>query len=160
MLAYTPQDFYADSSLGYLVRCINQTNSASLEPLFAEAGLTYSQWSVMVLISQRIAVTCAELARNMAHDNGAMTRLVDALVARDWIERTRDTADRRVVRLALTPAGREVALRCRARVMDRWNNWLHDWDRDDFETLRRLLQKLKASLEAGASDQPAKGVAP
>lgn len=148
MQAYDSQDFYPDSSLGYLVRCINQTGSAALEPLFAEDGLTHSQWSVMVLISEKIAVTCAELARNLAHDNGAMTRLVDALEARGWLERTRDTTDRRIVNLAVTPAGREVTRRCRLRIMERWNLWLQDWDRGEFETLLRLLQKLKGTVDA------------
>ena len=155
MLAYTPEDFYPDSSLGYLVRCINQTGSASLEPLFAEEGLTYSQWSAMVLISERMAVTCAELARSLAHDNGAMTRIVDALETRGWIERTRNVDDRRFVNLTLTAGGREVAMRCRLRVMERWNIWLQDWDRGEFETLLRLMQKLKGSLDVATQTVPA-----
>lgn len=155
MQAYTPSAFTPDASLGYLVRCINQTGSAALEPLFAEEGLTYSQWSVMVLINQGIAVTCADLARSLAHDNGAMTRLVDSLSTRGWIDRTRCIGDRRVVNLALTPAGNQVAMRCKLRVMERWNFWLQDWDRDEFETLQRLLQKLKTTLDSASTSVPA-----
>lgn len=148
MQAYTTEDFSPEASIGYLVRCLNQTGSAALEPLLAKDGLIYSQWCVMMLIHSGIAVTCADLARCLAHDNGAMTRLVESLSKCGWIERTRDVGDRRVVNLALTSAGHDVAMRSRAHVMERWNIWLQGWQREEFETLLRLLQKLKATLDS------------
>jgi DNA-binding MarR family transcriptional regulator len=42
-----------------------------------------------------------------------MTRLVDGLEKRAWVERIRSTQDRRKVSVALTPAGRAEALRLR-----------------------------------------------
>ncbi len=46
--------------------------------------------------------TCASLARDMAHDKGAMTRMMDTLEAKGWVERTRSADARRVVHLSLT----------------------------------------------------------
>jgi DNA-binding MarR family transcriptional regulator len=155
MQAYRLEDFHPDSSFGYLARCVHQTGGAALEPLFAEEGLTYSQWSVMALLIHGKGSTCAELARLLAHDNGAMTRLVDTLEAQGWLKRSRDADDRRVINLAVTPEGFAVAQRCKLRVMAAWNLWLRDWDRSEFETLQRLLQKLKDTLDTATTAVPA-----
>ncbi|GAA1294558.1 MarR family winged helix-turn-helix transcriptional regulator [Pseudonocardia aurantiaca] len=42
-------------------------------------------------------------------DRSSVSRLVDRLVARGWVERVGGAEDRRTVRLAATPAGQRVA---------------------------------------------------
>jgi DNA-binding MarR family transcriptional regulator len=154
---YSVQDFAPDCSIGFLGRQIHQMGGQSLEPLFVEEGLTHTQWSAMIAIWFGRGNTCATLARDMAHDKGAMTRLVDTLENNGWVARTRSVEDRRIVHLALTDAGRVVALRCRDRVIERWNRWLKDWKPDEVTTLISLMQKLRATMEADAVDGRAGG---
>jgi len=146
---YTNADFGPDCSVGYLVRQVHQLGSQGLEPLFVEEGLTYTLWSAMIGIWFGRSHTSAELARDMAHDKGAMTRVIDTLEANGWVTRARSADDRRIVNLALTEAGHAVALRCRDRVVERWNLWFADWDRDEVATLIALMQKLRATMDAG-----------
>ncbi len=150
MAFYTKAEFGPDCSLGYLARRIHQTGQAALEPLFAQEGLTATQWSALVSIWFDRSDTCADLARDLAHDKGATTRLVDALEQQGWVTRTRATTDRRVVNLMLTPEGEAVALRCRDRVIAYWNGLLKDWDRAEVETLIALMQKLRGTLDRAA----------
>ncbi len=151
---YSDSDFYPDSSLGYLSRRVFQMSTAGLEPVFEPEGMTLTQWSALVSIHFNPGGTCADLARDIAHDKGATTRLVDALVERQWVDRDRDEADRRVVKLSLTDAGEAVAQRARLKMMARWNAWLADWSIDDASELVRLMQKLHATL-ADANEQGA-----
>ena len=60
------------------------------------------------------AVEVTALAREVGNSPSAMTRLVDGLHQRGWVERLRDDEDRRRVRVALTEAGRAEADRLRA----------------------------------------------
>lgn len=53
------------------------------------------------------------LADSVFSSRSAMTRLLDGLVRRDWIQRERDTRDRRRVHVELTPEGRAEAERLR-----------------------------------------------
>ena len=148
MAFYSDLDFSPDCSLGYLARRAFQLSSMGLEPVFAPEGLNLTQWSALVSIHFERGATPAELARDLAHDKGATTRLVDGLVERGWVERTRDSGDRRQVKLALTAEGERVAQHCRSKVIACWNHWLKDWNPAESAELVRLLQQLRVTLSS------------
>ncbi len=152
MVVYTPQYFEPDCSLGYLARRVHQIGSLALEPVYASEGLTGPQWSALAQLSFRRGATSAELARDMAHDKGAMTRLVDSLEANGWITRERCTEDRRAVKLALTEQGAALELRVRLRVINCWNAWLADWDEGEVERMIAMMQKLRDTLLTKTSE--------
>jgi DNA-binding MarR family transcriptional regulator len=152
MIFYTPESFNHDTSICYLVRRTHQLGMAALEPVFAAEDLTATQWSTMVTIHYMDAPTCIDVARDLAHDKGAMTRIVDALKERGFVTRERDESDRRNLRLSLTDEGRAVAMRCRAKVIEAMNEWLSDWEREEVERLIAGLRRLRTTFErAGAA---------
>jgi DNA-binding MarR family transcriptional regulator len=51
----------------------------------------------------------AELGRRLLLEKSTISRLVDQLVARGWVERGQDPRDRRATSLSLTAAGRQAA---------------------------------------------------
>ncbi|WP_239017760.1 MarR family winged helix-turn-helix transcriptional regulator [Sphingomonas aracearum] len=146
MVYYCDSNFEPDCSIGYLAKRIHQLGLGALEPIFAEEGVTGPQWSALVAIHFGRGRTSAALAREMSHDKGAMTRLIDTIEQKGWIERTRDTNDRRIINLALTPEGQAVAMRTRDRVIAAWNAWLADWDHDEIERTVATLQKLRDQM--------------
>ena len=153
MQPFSESNFIPEASPSYLVRLVNQIGMAGLEQALADEGLTATQWMAMVSLHFHFADTCADLARHLAHDTGAMTRLIDTLEARGWIERTRAQDDRRIVRLALTLEGYEVAMRGRRKVLACWNHWLGDWNEEDIAALLTMLRRLRTSMEkAGPCD--------
>jgi DNA-binding MarR family transcriptional regulator len=145
---YADDEFVPDMSIGYLVRRAHQLGGAAMEPVFAAEGLSGIQWSALVSIHFQRGVTAADLARDLGHDKGAMTRLVDMLEERGWITRQRTPEDRRCVKLALTEEGIAVALRCKRNVIACWNRWLADWSETEVRTMIALLQKLRSTLAA------------
>jgi len=50
-----------------------------------------------------------ELVDRLHLDRSSVSRLVDRLVSRAWVQRAEESADRRTVRLVATPAGQRVA---------------------------------------------------
>jgi DNA-binding MarR family transcriptional regulator len=67
-------------------------------------------------------MTPGELARLLHHNPGALTRLLDKLEQRNYIRRVPDPADRRALRIELTPSGRTLWKRinaCGERVAER-----------------------------------------
>lgn len=152
---YTKAEFGPDCSLGFQARRIHQSVQATFDQLFAAEGLSVTQWSALVSIWFGRSKTSADLARDLAYDKGATTRLVDTLELQGWLTRARATDDRRVVNLMLTPEGAAVAQRCRDLAVDYWNAVLVDWDRSEVETLIMMMQKLRRTLETTAI--PARG---
>ena len=147
MAFYDASSFEADRSIGYLIRMVNQAGSARLEPALAPEGISYVQWQVLVSIYLSRGPTCAALARDLAHDRGAMTRLVDGLEERGLVKRLRNRDDRRVFDLFLTEEGREITLNGRSRMIDCWNGWLDGWDPAEVDLLIGQLQRLRRTIE-------------
>ena len=108
--------------------------------LWEDKGLTTLQFRLMHrLLSDRASVGC--LARELNTTPASVTGLTDRLVARGFVEREHDREDHRVVRLSLTPAGRQAledlestAIGYVTRVFERMDE--------------RLIQGLIESLEA------------
>ena len=117
------------------------------QPVFAAHDITKTQWSALVALHFDRASTCAEIARDLGHDKGATTRLVDTLEERGWVTRARGEEDRRMVRLTLTPSGDAIAATVRDAVIAVWNDWLHDWKTEDVIDLIRLLGQLRDTLQ-------------
>ena len=145
---YDSTNFFPDTSAGYLIRVCNQLGLSHLDQAFAAEGVTTVQWSALIGIHQGRAPTCAALARDMAHDKGAMTRMIDALEAKGLVARTRDADDRRIGNLTLTQEGEAAAMRCRQRAIDCWNDLFAEWPHDEINTFIAQLQRLRRPLES------------
>jgi len=145
---YAVDTFAPRISLGYLLRRVNKLSIARVEATFEGRDISFTQWVVLALVSNEVATTCTELSRNMDHDKGALTRVIDQLEERGLVERRRDVGDRRVSKLATTPAGDRIVADLVGRVVDVWNDILDDFDHDEVAQLIGTLGKLLARLEA------------
>lgn len=124
---------------------------AQLENIFRGHGLTFTQWAVLMLLRDGLARTGAELSKDLAHDSGALTRVLDQLEQRGLIGRCRSCQDRRVVELQLTDKGRATAEELIPTVAGSYNAALANFTREEGETLIRLLTKLVAGMSASTS---------
>lgn len=145
-----PTDFDPDTSIGYLSKRIHQASLGELERLFDGEPVNYLQWTALISVLHGRAANCRELARDLAYDSGATTRLLDALEQKGLIERHRSAQDRRVINLALTQIGSALAERCLAHVLGMWRGWLADWEQADIVQLIAYLRRLRATIEGAA----------
>ena len=81
--------------------------------LLADLGLTYPQYLVMLVLWQHDDQRVSEIGARLFLDSATLTPLLKRLEKAGLVTRTRDAADERSVRIALTAAGR--ALRRRVR---------------------------------------------
>src|SRR5665647_1562613 len=106
---YHPGDYVPENSVGYLMRRVLSTVAHEVERQLEASDLTNAQWFPLFKLYLGKTSTVAELARECQLDCGAMTRLLDRLEAKGLCRRVRSVADRRVVNIELTAAGREAA---------------------------------------------------
>ena len=71
-------------------------------------GLTYPQYLAMVVLWERGVHTVKNLADALQLDSSTLTPLLKRLQAAGWVNRERDAADERVVRIRLTAQGRAL----------------------------------------------------
>ncbi|WP_459546286.1 MarR family winged helix-turn-helix transcriptional regulator [Nocardia sp. X0981] len=70
-------------------------------------GLTMREYDVLYTLSKCAEpIRPAELNRHVLLTQPALSRMVDRMVERGFVQRTRDPHDKRGIRLSLTPAGR------------------------------------------------------
>jgi DNA-binding MarR family transcriptional regulator len=144
---YTPANYAMRNSVGYLMRMCGNRLLPQMEALFQDEELTFSQWTTLVALHDGRITTASDLAHNICHDAGSLTRLVDQMVERGLATRERDAADRRVVRLGLTPRGRKLVEALAPRVMDFWNGLLAGFSHAEVDTLISLLTRLVTVTE-------------
>jgi MarR family transcriptional regulator for hemolysin len=76
-----------------------------LDERMAVHGGSLQQWLVLRILSEEPQASHRELAERMYLSAPTLTHHLDRLEAAGLLTRTRDTGDRRVVRLGITPAG-------------------------------------------------------
>ncbi len=79
--------------------------SARVNGAMVKAGLTPSQFGVLEALWHLGAMSQTALGKKLLRSNANITTVVDNLEKRGLALRQRDTADRRVVMVHLTPAG-------------------------------------------------------
>ena len=150
---YSADSFHLQDSIGYLVKRTQHLMRDRIEHVFASQGITFQQWVVLMHLRDGIATTTAGLCEELRHDSGAMTRLIDQLEERGFIERQRQSADRRVVDLALTTAGRKMVDSLVPLTVDALNWTLEGFTKADVQQLKSLLRRVITRLGEISADE-------
>ncbi|WGS49906.1 MarR family transcriptional regulator [Paraburkholderia sp. D15] len=142
---YKADEICLESSLGYYLskarNVLVERTDRAVKPL----GLTAQQIGVVLMLSSGRADTPFELSRAMSYDSGSMTRLLDRLEKKGFVVRTRSDADRRMVKLELTPLGREAARQLPGLGAEVLNEQLRGFSSADLATLIDLLARFIAN---------------
>jgi DNA-binding MarR family transcriptional regulator len=134
-----------ESSLGYYLTKARNVLVERTDRAVAPLGLTAQQIGVIVMLSSRRASTPFELSRAMSYDSGSMTRLLDRLEKKGFVVRTRSDADRRMVKLELTPQGHEAARQLPGLGAAVLNEQLRGFSAAEHATLIELLSRFIAN---------------
>jgi DNA-binding MarR family transcriptional regulator len=153
MKHYDPNNYSAKNSLGYLLKTNHALIHECADRIFANHDISFMQWLALVKLKDGLAETASDLCRGLSHDNGAITRMVDQLESRGYVERQRSVQDRRVVKLQVTDAGRAKLSELTPPFIENLNNTLDPFSKDEFAELNRLLTKLKACFEHTSNSQ-------
>jgi DNA-binding MarR family transcriptional regulator len=150
---YDVKNFTSAGSIGYLLKLAHSLMHDKAAAAFAGHDVSFIQWLVLMKLREGTAMTASELCRKTHHDNGALTRLLDQLEERGYIERERSDEDRRVVKLQLTAAGRRKVASLVPMAVDSLNTGLAGFSKAEFQELTRLLHKLIDSLNDNLPSQ-------
>ncbi|MCW9731975.1 MarR family transcriptional regulator [Avibacterium sp. 20-15] len=78
-------------------------------PFLAKLNLTYPQYLVMLVLWEGDGQTVNQIGAKLHLDSGTLTPLLKRLQAKELIKRERSQEDERVVRIFLTPSGKDLA---------------------------------------------------
>ncbi len=102
-----PEEVRAFDALVKLTRAANAVNGR-LDSLFAEANLSTSQFGVLEALLHLGPLCQKDLAAKLLKSDGNLTMVVGNLEKRGLVSRKRDAADKRLLVVQLTVAGRKL----------------------------------------------------
>jgi DNA-binding MarR family transcriptional regulator len=149
---YQLDNYRIAESIGYLTKRVMSVVSTALDQELSRFDITHQQFSILMILSETECSTAADLARITCGDTGAMTRMLDRLEAKDVVRRVRSSADRRVVNIELTEAGRVFASRMPIVAINVMNRHLQGFDAAELELMKSFMRRILAN--AGAAVIP------
>ncbi|CAB5649655.1 MarR family winged helix-turn-helix transcriptional regulator [Comamonas aquatica] len=123
------------------------------KPLLEGLGLTYPQYLVLLVLWERDDLMVSELGERLFLDSGTLTPLLKRMEAAGWLQRQRDAADERRVRVTLSTAGR--ALQAQAADIPACVLQHSQCTLSELQALTAQVQQLRDRLAAPLSLSPA-----
>lgn len=136
-----------------ITTCYNLLMREARQRLMSGWNLTQPQFEVLAELARAAAegITFVELSRLLIVTSGNLTGIVDRLEQQGIVERRPDDKDRRVIRVALTPKGQQLAdevLPAHAADIEEVLSFL---PRPALDQLNDLLGRLREGLRARAT---------
>lgn len=117
-----------------------RTVIAHYRPVLEPLGLTHPQYLVMLALWERNPRSVKDIGAQLQLEPATLSPLLKRLEATGYVQRERDADDERMLRVDLTPAGRdlrEVALTIPPRVIERLGMSIAE-----LESLRDVLHRV------------------
>ncbi len=111
-------------------------------------GITGPQLWVLKTISQNERLHLGELSKGMFLHPSTITGLIDRLEKKGYVERERDRKDRRVVKLRLTPAGKELVRKAPNPIQGKMIFGLRKLKKQELNSIYDSVNKLVELMEA------------
>lgn len=134
--------YVLEEQVGHLLRRAHQRHTAIFQEKIGDRQFTPLQFAALMKLRDLDEVSQNQLGRMTAMDAATMQGVIHRLLARGLIERRRDPADRRRLRLSLSRSGRALVDECADIGLDISEQTLAPLDPDD----RRLFLDLLARL--------------
>jgi MarR family transcriptional regulator, organic hydroperoxide resistance regulator len=114
-----------------------------VEAKLQKHALTLPQFEVLSTLAVSSCTNQQELAQRLQVTKGNLVGLIDRLTERGWVERVPDPADRRVNKVQLTGAGKQVLEKVYPDQLTAVEQLMSKLNLEDVETLRSLLHRLE-----------------
>lgn len=126
-----------ESHLGYWLRIVSNHVSHAFKTKVEQQGVTVAEWVVLRALFEQDGIKPSELALTLGLTRGAISKLIDRLIAKEFVSVRADSGDARAHVITLRAAGRRLVPRLAALA-----------DANDAEAFGHLDRKQQATLLA------------
>ncbi|GAB3648907.1 MarR family transcriptional regulator [Echinicola sediminis] len=109
--------------------------------------VTVDQWLVLKQLSENEDISQTELAAMVFKDQPTLTRIIDILCKKGYVERGPHPEDRRSLQLLLTADGLEKVEELKPKVSSIREKAWENLGQKDFEEFKRILNTIYSNLE-------------
>ena len=102
------QDILPPNALGYRLKLLSQLIDRKFQDLLDPFGLTPLQWGILCCLWQEDGLPTLQISRQLLQNSGNVSFALPLLEKQGYIQRWPDKSDRRILRVWLTPRGKEL----------------------------------------------------
>jgi len=134
----------------------SDTVAAHMAGQIEQSGLTLGQFGVLEALLHLGPMCQHTLAEKLLRSGGNVTLVIDNLEKHGWVRRERQTDDRRLVKVHLTPKGQRLIARAFPEHAEAVTKEMSRLSAKEQETLRRICRKLGKSDAQNLSKERSK----
>ncbi|HEY9635018.1 MAG TPA: MarR family transcriptional regulator [Coleofasciculaceae cyanobacterium] len=101
-------EILAPYSLGYRIKLLSQLLGRTFQERLEPFGLTTFHWVVLCCLWEEDGLATSSIGEKLQQVGGTLTGVLDRMEERGLVRRERDCRDRRIWRIWLTEAGKEL----------------------------------------------------
>jgi DNA-binding MarR family transcriptional regulator len=124
---------------------IQRQNQLNLARSLREFGVSVPMWRALSALHQKDGQTIGEIAQLAVLDRSSLGRLLDEMAKAKLVEREPLPDDRRALSIRLSAHGREIFEATLPLAQRHYRNVLKGVNAEEFETLMRVLRRIKAN---------------
>ncbi len=128
----------------FYVQQVEQLVRRRLDECLQPDGVTAGQYMVMNLIIHHEPVSSAELARRANMTAQSMGEFIKNLETKQFVTRTIDPTNRRVIKVSLTTAGRKLMMHCESKVDQAERDFFDCLNGEEVAQMRFLLSRVRS----------------
>lgn len=128
------------------IREIKRDFNRRLKATYPDLSITSDQWVILKRISEREALNQREVAAVTGKDPASITRTLDLLAKKAWVERQEIANDRRAYQVVLTDEGKDLVERLTPLAKETREAGLNGIAAEEFEQFKLTLNKIFANV--------------
>ena len=117
-------------------------NTQAADLLRRHGSVPLAHWRVLLILHDNLATTQKEIVERAEFDKGQVSRIVERLINEGLLVSESNTEDKRVLKLYLTPAGREMMSRLIPVMRQRRSHLLSPFSDEELAMLFDFLDRL------------------
>jgi len=148
--AAVPSLFELERFLPYRLSLLTNTVSQGIARSYREKhDISVTEWRILAVLGRYPGLVASDIVKLTAMDKVAVSRAVKNLVEKNLLQRTTDRADRRRLRLNITPGpGEHVLGEVLPQARQYEKNLLEALSSSERKTLSSTLRKLQAQAQS------------
>lgn len=136
----------APQGLGYRIKLLSMLLSRMFQERLEPFGLTPFHWVVLCCLWQEDGLATSSIGERLQQVGGTLTGVLDRMEERGLVRRERDSRDRRIWRIWLTEAGKELEAVLPPIAMEIRDKAIAGFSTAEQEQLSRLIDQAIANL--------------
>jgi DNA-binding MarR family transcriptional regulator len=134
------------NSVGYRIKLLSQLLTRKFAEKLEPFGLTPFHWLVLCCLWQEDGLPTSSIGDKLQQVGGTLTGVIDRMEERNLVRRERDLKDRRIWRIWLTDAGRELETILPQSAVELREEAMRGIPNDEREIFSQILNRAIANL--------------